>query len=457
MRFFLLFAIMVYGQPPVADTPTRARTPAGLYISWKEHLIDDQQLGGVPLRGADGLQMADLDGDGRPDIVSVHEDSSHVRLAFASASPDKWELVTLASGKEAAAAEDASIGDVNGDGLPDIVVACELAHLIYFQNPGPRAARSGKWPRRIVGNTRGRGSFIRVFLADLNKDGRLEAVSPNKGEQLPTVNPADGHPTGSRRKRTISYFVPPANPLSSSPWTEHVLAQVEIPINSQPVDLDADGDLDIIGGSRGEQRILFIENLGGGRFRERRIEPDGPRDRGLTGFMLDFADFNRDGRLDIELSNTTTSLAWLEQPASLERPWTLHPIGSIAPDTTTAVAIADLNGDGRPDVVTGGYSQDPRERDGDNITVAGRIAWFENTGGEWKRHDVSRTKRGMYDAFIARDMDGDGDLDLVGTRGNSGNFDGAFWLEQVRTREPQPAFVPARSRESAKLALHKTE
>ena len=48
--------------------------------------------------------------------------------------------------------------------------------------------------------------------------------------------------------------------------------------------------------------------------------------------------------------------------------------------------------------------------------------------------------RGMFDKFVARDMDGDGDVDLVGTRGNSVPWDGVFWLEQVRSPEPLPAF-----------------
>ena len=45
----------------------------------------------------------------------------------------------------------------------------------------------------------------------------------------------------------------------------------------------------------------------------------------------------------------------------------------------------------------------------------------------------------MYDAFIPRDMDGDGDVDFVTTRGNSRSFDGVQWLEQVRT----PGRVPS--------------
>ncbi|MDA2930701.1 hypothetical protein MYX84_12280 [Acidobacteria bacterium AH-259-O06] len=55
-------------------------------------------------------------------------------------------------------------------------------------------------------------------------------------------------------------------------WKEHVLTRVVVPINSRPVDLDGDGDLDILGGSRYESRIFWFENLGQEeiRFRERR-------------------------------------------------------------------------------------------------------------------------------------------------------------------------------------------
>ena len=81
----------------MADTPARARAPDGEYISWKEHLMDGQQVnGGVPIRGGDGLKM--VDGDGHLDIVSMHEDNHHIRLPFGSDDPDRWELVTLADG-----------------------------------------------------------------------------------------------------------------------------------------------------------------------------------------------------------------------------------------------------------------------------------------------------------------------------------------------------------------------
>jgi hypothetical protein len=59
----------------------------------------------------------------------------------------------------------------------------------------------------------------------------------------------------------------------------------------------------------------------------------------------------------------------------------------------------------------------------------------------------------MFDAFVVRDMDGDGDVDFVTTRGNSTVYDGVFWLEQVRSRTPRPAFARARSADSPEMPL----
>ena len=458
------------GLRSVAFEPTRAHSTDGQLISWREHLIDKEQPGGIALRGGDGLVTADLDLDGHLDVVSVHEadttydgnPAGHIRIAYGSEDPDRWHNVTLAEGPDAGAAEDVAIADFDGDGYPDVVAACELAHLIYFQNPGADA-RETRWERAIPTVTRDRGSYIRVFVADFDEDDRPEVVAPNKGAQNPDPATEETHP--------ISWFEIAGDPLDPNAWIEHELTRVRIPINSHTVDLDGDGDSDVLAGSRGERRIFWFENTtseqsagGAISFVEHPIEiegalPDGPA--AVTGFNVDFADLNGDGRLDIVLKAkaSLSHLIWLEQPAELGSRWRLHPIGHIHPDHLVGIAIGDIDGDGSADVMTGAYSRGPRAEDGPEITAAdpiGRIAWFQNPGDAsltWQRHDVSRRKRGMFDKFIAHDVDGDGDLDFLATRGNSAPFDGVFWLEQVRTAEAVPAFEPARQRESEQMPL----
>ena len=455
----------------VGDTFTEAQAADGSYISWREHVVDDLAVGGVAIAGSDGLAGGDLDLDGYMDVVSVHESDTtydgvadgHIRLAFGSEDPDKWTLATLAEGPEAGAAEDADIADVNGDGYPDIIASCELAHLIYFQNPG-KEARTAKWERLILPLSLDRGSYIRVFFADFNGDGKPEAVAPNKGEQNPALD--------TKQLDALSWFEVTGDPLQGDSWKEHVITKVHIPINTRPVDLDQDGDLDVLGGSRGERRIFWLDNLGGDKieFKEYPIEPSGstvPNSQRtrmkdgkqlLTGFNFEFGDLNKDGRLDI-ITQEGSNLIWLEQPADKAEVWQVRVIGSFYPDSMTGFRFADINQDGRLDLMAGSYSQSPRDHDGPEVTKdgrLGRLAWFEQPGDptqEWTRHDISRRKRGMFDKFLAKDMDGDGDVDFIGTRGNSVPWDGVYWIEQVRTAEPVSSFERARDEDSMEMPL----
>ena len=441
--------------------------------------------GGTAIRGGDGLAMEDIDRDGMEDIASVHEDSNHLRIAFATGEPDKWDLVTVAQGAEVGAIEDVAIGDINGDGWPDLVAACKEAHLIYFQNPG-ESVRSARWPRLIPEITQGRGSWLRAFIVDLDQDGRLDVVAPNKGA-ADIIDPS----AGGQANRSTSLFLIKGDPLSQAAWQEQVLFRKGVPNTAMPVDIDSDGDWDVLAATRLTQQMTILEVVEPGATDGVKvlahpilIEPGfevDPNWHGSSGAIQSvFADLDADGRKDLVVSVTEVSgtgvesrrfwgIGWLHQPESLDMPWTYYRIGDTLPDVVVGISLADIDGDGDLDAITGGYSglniltgaysgasrgtDDPRVT---SASTVGRIAWFQNPGdphAAWRRYDISRRVRGMYDMFVPRDLDNDGDIDFVATRGNSGNLDGVFWLEQVRTLEPRASFTPARAWDSRALPL----
>ncbi len=199
----------------VARSLTQAQTQDGRYISWKEYLIDDETLGGtVPIRGGDGLGMADLDHDDVLDMISIHGERSYVRVVFGSDDADTWFRLSLAEGREVRRPLDLAVGDADGDGFDDAVIACGEGHLLYLENPGG-IVRGFRWGRVIPPATTRRGSFDRVSLADFDADGRLEVLAVNGGEGRDPNEDAPGP--------GISWFALPPDPLDGEAWRENVL------------------------------------------------------------------------------------------------------------------------------------------------------------------------------------------------------------------------------------------
>ncbi|HYZ34193.1 MAG TPA: VCBS repeat-containing protein [Crenalkalicoccus sp.] len=139
------------------------------------------------------------------------------------------------------------------------------------------------------------------------------------------------------------------------------------------------------------------------------IDPD-PGANGSDVLEKGLGDLNRDGRHDVvlglgQVNGSPGGLYWYEAPGSgvPSDPWTRHtivPSGHFYED----VAVADLDGDGAPDIVA---------------SVDDHLVWFENPlghGGDpatdaWTRHMI-RQDGGAHVIALA-DLDGDGKLDIA--------------------------------------------
>jgi hypothetical protein len=100
------------------------------------------------------------------------------------------------------------------------------------------------------------------------------------------------------------------------------------------VDLDGDGDPDILGASRGEERLMWFENLGTSppSFTEHSIHIIlNGENFPVTGVMMDFEDFNQVGRLDIVVleSPKKERIDWMKQPEDPGSNWYLNLIGTV--------------------------------------------------------------------------------------------------------------------------------
>ncbi len=135
---------------------------------WLRHTIDDSS------KGADGVRLADANGDGLMDIATGWEEGGVVRAYLhpgRGKEKQKWPAVTVGKVKSA---EDAVFADLDGDGAMDVVSSCEGGTRSMFVHWAPKDHSafldSTKWQTETIPATEKKQSWM--YALPMQVDGK---------------------------------------------------------------------------------------------------------------------------------------------------------------------------------------------------------------------------------------------------------------------------------------------
>lgn len=272
-------------------------------------------LGDAEARTA-SISVGDIDGDGHLDLVVAN--GRHwpgQNLVFRNDGKGRFPAGKELSSKLSTSYTTA-LGDMDGDGDLDVVVGNDRHPSYVVWNDGKGNFKMGPQVGKIS-NTRS------VTLADLDGVNGLDVILTNRREaNLICFNDGKG---GFARRQTFG-------------------AQTDSTINVATGDFDGDGDVDIAVANRGEQQNHVYFNDGKGNFTVKR--PYGTGSDRTRGIKL--ADVDSDGNLDILNANIgePNAVYFGDGKGGFAR---TAKFGADA--MSYAVAAADVNGDGRLDVL----------------------------------------------------------------------------------------------------------
>jgi hypothetical protein len=327
--------------------------------------------------GASSARAADMDGDGDMDVVG----SASVidRVSWWENSDGEGSLWTE---REVATSFDGAASvwptDIDGDGDLDVVGAASAGHDVkWWENANGDGT---SWQEHNV-DTYFRGACW-VHSGDIDDDGDMDIVAAaSTDDDITWWENTDGN---------------------GDSWTEHTIdGSFNGAAAALAVDIDADGDLDVLGAAVSGHDITWWENDSGDGSVWTEHTIDGTF-LGASGVCA--ADIDADGDLDVlGAGYFKDEISWWENTDGEGGSWTEHAVDSDF-DDARSLCSADLDGDGDADIVAGGKS-------------AGDVSWWENTdgaGGAWEEHSVETAFNGVSCVCVA-DIDGDGYSDILGT------------------------------------------
>ena len=397
--------------------PLHLREAAWVAEAWDRHTIDDSSL------GADGVRLADVNGDGHLDIVSPWEQGGRVRL-YLNPGPsrvrDRWPAVTVG---EVGDPEDAFLVDLDGDGAMDVVSACEgstRAMFVHWAPPDPgRLMDPSAWTTEPIPETVGAARWM--YATALQVDGKhgVDLIAGARGE-------------GAQ----IGWLEAPEAARNLDGWLWHPLYDAGWVMTLRLEDLDGDGDVDVVASDRMEagRGVLWLENPGlgagsGGGWTTHRVGPV----NAYEAMHHDIADLDEDGLRDILVAAKGTPVRYHRRTSDAPPSWETHEI-AIPPGAAggKSVKVADIDLDGQPDLVVACEH-----------ATDGKIGVFWLSYGQhpsqqfWTPTSISGPEGFIYDLMQLLDLDADGDLDVLTLEekgpylaaGYEGSELGVIWYE----------------------------
>ncbi len=307
---------------------------------------------GSPTAQTQAIVVGDLDGNHTLDVVLGREGQPDQLYLNDGAAGFGWLNQGRPFGWDAGPTRSLALGDLDRDGDLDIVAAYDDGRksVIYY-NSGQAGFFNGALnctspPTNVACFGYGDNDSHAVAIGDLNGDGALDlALGDEGGPNSIFLNDGAGRFDWPGGVRTFG--------------TGH-----DVTHSIALADVDGDGDQDIIVGNRkpdesevGQANAVYL-NDGNGNF----STPGSVR---FFGTLFDdtqdveAADLNGDGAIDIIVGNNDEPSAVYLNDGSGHFDWngSERSLGEKS-DRVNAIAVGDIDGDGTPDLVTGGKTSE---------------------------------------------------------------------------------------------------